>query len=37
MTPHKSNSQSRGIENAIKNKEAQIEAIVVHAQCRSLE
>ena len=36
-TPQKSNSQGRQIENAIKSKEASIEAILVHSQCRSLE
>jgi hypothetical protein len=33
----KNNSQSKGIESMIKKREGEIESIVVHAQCRSLE
>lgn len=36
-TPSKNNCQSKGIENSIKKREADIEEMVVHAQCNSLE
>ena len=36
-TPQRNYNQSRGIEAAIKQKEAAIESIAVKAQCRSMD